>query len=249
MRLAALYDIHANLPALEATVAAVEQQGVDLIVIGGDVLPGPMPSETLEYLRSLTIPTAYLRGNGDREVLAVRAGATPLAVPERFHPMMRWVAEQLRDDQVRWIEQWPATVRMHLPAIGNVLLCHATPRSDTELFTVASSDALLQRIFAHETADIVVCGHTHMQFERDFAGLRIINAGSIGMAVGTGGAEWLLIDDRASLQRTGYDRALAAERIRATGYPLAEEFAQSSVLVPPESATVLEALTRAAEAQ
>lgn len=249
MRLAALYDIHANLPALEAAVAAVEREGVELIVIGGDVLPGPMPRETLEYLRSLSIPAVYLRGNGDREVLAVRAGATPQAVPERFHPMMRWVAEQLDDDQVRWIEQWPATVQMHLPHLGDVLFCHATPRSDTELFTAASADAVLQRIFALETADVVVCGHTHMQFEREFGRLRIINAGSVGMAVGTGGAEWLLIDDRAALKRTSYDRAQAADRIRATRYPLAEEFAQSSVLVPPEPATVLEAFTRAAEAR
>ena len=218
-------------------------------MIGADVLPGPMPSETLEYLRSLAIPTVYLRGNGDREVLAVRAGGMPHAVPERFHSMPRWVADQLSDDQVHWIEEWPATVQLHLPALGAVRFCHATPQSDTELLTVSSSDALLRRLFAHESADVVVCGHAHMQFVCDFAGLWIINAGSVGMAVGVGGAKWLLLDERAALQRTANDRAPAAERIRATRYPLAEEFAKSSVLVPQESSTVLEALTRAAEAQ
>ncbi|MCE9603129.1 MAG: metallophosphoesterase family protein [Gemmatimonadetes bacterium] len=247
MRIAALYDIHANLPALETAVAAVVREGAELIVIGGDVLPGPMPRETLAYLRSLAIPAAYLLGNGDREVLAVRAGEAPDAVPERFRPMMRWVAEQISDDQVRWIEQWPATLSMHLPALGHVLFCHATPHSDTELFTVASSDARSQRLFPLGTADVVVCGHTHMQFVRDFGRMRIINAGSVGMAVGIGGAEWLLIDDRAALRRAPYDRALAAARVRRTEYPLAEEFATSSVLSPPDSSTVLEALTRAVE--
>ncbi len=248
MRLAALYDIHANLPALEAAIAAIERHGVDLIVVGGDVLPGPMPKETLACLKSLSIPTVYLRGNGEREVLAVRMGETPHAVPVRFHPMMQWVSAQLSEDDVRWITRWPPTVQVRLPRLGTVLFCHASPRSDTELFTSASGDALLRRIFGEEAADLIVCGHSHMQFERCVGSVRVINAGSIGMAVGTGGAEWLLIDSGPVLQQTAYDRAVAAQRIRATRYPLSEEFATSSVLVPPDPSQVLEALTRAAEA-
>ena len=74
MRLAALYDIHGNLPALEAVLRDVRAARVDQVVIGGDVLPGPMPRETLTSLLNLEVPTVFIRGNGDREVLGVRAG-------------------------------------------------------------------------------------------------------------------------------------------------------------------------------
>ena len=74
MRIAALYDIHGNLPALEAVLREVEEAQVDGIVIGGDVVPGPMPLETLECLQAVDLPVRYIQGNGEREVLAQVAG-------------------------------------------------------------------------------------------------------------------------------------------------------------------------------
>ena len=85
MRVAALYDIHGNLPALEAVLAEVRGADVDLVVVGGDVLPGPMPRETLACLDGLEIPARYLRGNGDRAVLEERAGLDP-AFPRAPEP-------------------------------------------------------------------------------------------------------------------------------------------------------------------
>jgi Calcineurin-like phosphoesterase superfamily domain len=70
MRVAAIYDIHANLPALEAVLQDVRQAKVDQVVVGGDVLPGPMPNETIECLLNLHIPVQFIQGNGDRVVLA-----------------------------------------------------------------------------------------------------------------------------------------------------------------------------------
>ena len=75
MRVAALYDIHGNLPALDAVLDDVAPRPVDRIVVGGDVLPGPMPRETLERLQSLDVPVRFMRGNGDRETLAEVDGA------------------------------------------------------------------------------------------------------------------------------------------------------------------------------
>lgn len=69
MRIAALFDIHGNLPALEAVLHDVRQAGVDLVVVGGDVLPGPMPHESLGVLRALALPVRCIRGNGDRIVI------------------------------------------------------------------------------------------------------------------------------------------------------------------------------------
>jgi Icc-related predicted phosphoesterase len=74
MRVAAIYDIHANLPALEAVLQEIRRAEVELMVIGDDVFPGPMPRETIKHLLDLDIPTQFIHGNGDREVLAQMSG-------------------------------------------------------------------------------------------------------------------------------------------------------------------------------
>lgn len=76
MRVAAIYDIHGNLPALEAVLDEIRKAGVDRILVGGDVVPGPMPCETLALLRAIGIPTEFIQGNGDREVVSLRRGGT-----------------------------------------------------------------------------------------------------------------------------------------------------------------------------
>ncbi|PYR73545.1 MAG: hypothetical protein DMF86_20210 [Acidobacteria bacterium] len=99
---AAIYDIHANLPALEAVLGDVRRAGVDQIVVGGDVLPGPMPRETIARLQDLDVPALFIRGNGDREALAWKRGDESAAIPEPFRDAMRWVAQQLQPENVRW---------------------------------------------------------------------------------------------------------------------------------------------------
>ena len=95
MPVAALYDIHANLPALEAVLEQIRPLDVDRIVIGGDVLPGPMPAETIELLLSLEIPVQFVSGNGDRAVLAEMIGGQTEPLPEQVRDAVRWVAGQL----------------------------------------------------------------------------------------------------------------------------------------------------------
>jgi Icc-related predicted phosphoesterase len=95
MHAAALYDIHGNLPALEAVLQEIHQAEVDLVVVGGNVFPGPMSLESLTCLLDLDIPVQFIQGNGDREVLAQRAGIESSAVPEPFREVMRWSAQQL----------------------------------------------------------------------------------------------------------------------------------------------------------
>ncbi|MGH7576585.1 MAG: metallophosphoesterase family protein [Longimicrobiales bacterium] len=79
MRTAAIYDIHGNLPALEAVLDEIRHADVEQVVVGGDSVPGPMPRETIAALLDLEVPVYYIRGNGESEVLAVRAGAKPSA--------------------------------------------------------------------------------------------------------------------------------------------------------------------------
>jgi Icc-related predicted phosphoesterase len=91
MRLAAIYDIHGNLPALEALLDDVRREKVDQLVIGGDVVPGPMPSDTLALLLNLDIPVQFIQGNGEVAVLAERKGQDP-GVPEQFRAGVSWNA-------------------------------------------------------------------------------------------------------------------------------------------------------------
>jgi putative phosphoesterase len=245
MRIAALYDIHGNLPALDAVLDDVRRAGVDRIVIGGDVVPGPMPSETLARVRQLDVPAQYIRGNGDRVVVAERTGGDISEVPEAFRDVVRWNAKQLLDDDAQLLGEWPLTLRLAGGLVGDVLFCHATPRNDMDIFTKQTAEERLLPIFDAVRADLVVCGHTHMQFDRMVGTTRVVNAGSVGMPFGRPGAYWLLIDGDVELRRTEYDLAAAADRVRHTAYPQAEYFAANSVLQPPREEAMLDAFAKA----
>lgn len=245
MRVAALYDIHGNLPALEAVLQGVHRAEVDLIVVGGDVFPGPMSVESLRFLLALEIPVQFIHGNGDREVLAYKAGVESAAIPEAFREVMRWSARQLGAEVERLMASWPATIRVEIGGLGGVLFCHATPRNDTEILTRLTPEECLLPIFEGLDAPLVVCGHTHMQFDRTIGKVRVVNAGSVGMPFGEPGADWLLLGPGVELRHTAYDLIRAAERIRATHYPQAEDFAAHNVLQPPSETVIVEAFTRA----
>ena len=240
MRVAALYDIHGNLPALEAVLEEVRAAGVDRVVVGGDVLPGPMPRESLASLLALEIPVQFIRGNGDREVIAPSG-----AVPEPYRESVRWNADQLRPEDAQRLAAWPLTVRVSIDGIGDVLFCHATPRNDTEIFTRLTSDGKLLPIFGGLGVPLAVCGHTHMQFDRTIGPVRVVNAGSVGMPFGEPGAYWLLLGPDVRFRHTPYDLVGAAARIRATAYPKADEFAERNVLQPPSEKVILDAFGHA----
>ena len=244
MRVAAIYDIHANLPALEAVLQEIRQSEVDQIVVGGDVLPGPMPNETIECLLNLDIPVQLIQGNGDRVVLAQMRSTESSEVPEQFREVVRWVARQLHPEHERLLASWPKKCRVEIRGIGEVLFCHATPRNDTEIFTRLTPEDRLLPVFEGVNAPVMVCGHTHMQFDRKIGSIRVLNAGSVGMPFGDPGAYWLLFGPDIQLRHTPYDLAKAAERIRETKYPQAQEFAAGNVLQPPSEEKTLAAFTR-----
>jgi predicted phosphodiesterase len=245
MRVAAIYDIHGNLPALEAVLDEIRASGADLIVVGGDVLPGPMPVETLECLRGLKIPAQFIRGNGEAAVLAQLAGVESGTLPEQAREAVRWTAQQLHPEHVNWLTSWPATCSVEIRLLGRALFCHATPRNDTEIFTRRTPEEILLPVFQGAGAPLVVCGHTHMQFDRMVRKTRVVNAGSVGMPFGKAGAHWLLLGPDVQLRHTSYDLRQAAGRIRDTAYPQAQDFAERNVLVPPSEDEMLKVLTRA----
>jgi putative phosphoesterase len=245
MRVAALYDIHGNVPALEAVLEEIRAVGVDLIVVGGDVLPGPMPTETLDRLLNLEIPVQFIRGNGEAAVLAQLAGIESRTLPEQAREAIGWTAQQLSPERRRVIASWPATFRLPVQGLGEVLFCHATPRNDTEIFTRMTPEERLLPVFEGIDFPLVVCGHTHMQFDRSVGKIRVVNAGSVGMPFGVPGADWLLLGPDVQLQHTAYDLTRAADRIGATKYPQAEDFAARNVLQPPSEEQMLTVFARA----
>jgi len=244
VRIAALFDIHGNLPALEAVLQDVARAGVDRIVVGGDVVLGPMTRDALETLTSLSVPVHFIRGNAEIVLLDEIAGrALSFPVPEQYRPALRWEAEQL-SEYAYMLEDWPRTLHLDVPALGSSLFCHATPRNENEIFVRTTPEAVLRPIFDPLAVSLVVCGHTHMQFDRLIGATRVVNAGSVGMPFMEAGAYWLLLDQTVTLKRTRYDLNGAAERIRATDYPRAEDYATNAVLHPPREATMLESFSR-----
>src|SRR4051794_9564142 len=166
MRVAALYDIHGNLPALDAVLAELAEDEPDALVIGGDVGAGPMPIEVLRRLDALPWPVHWLRGNADRSLVMCFDGTLPAELREvPIYAADGWTAERLsRADRDRLAALQPL-LRLDVDGLGDVLFCHGTPHSDEERVTTATPDERLARILRAAPSDVVVAGHTHRQFD------------------------------------------------------------------------------------
>jgi predicted phosphodiesterase len=201
----ALYDIHGNIDALEAVLAAAPEP--DLVLVGGDAVPGPFATATLDRLAQL--PTRWIRGNGEREVVEAPADPDP-------HDVAAFTARITADElgeRAQELAGLPLTAE-----IDGVLYCHASPRSDMELLTRLSPDE--RYADALGAAPLVVAGHTHQQHDRTVGGTRYVNAGSVGLPYeGDGAARWLWVRDGVpELRATRYD-AVAAGRRMAERWP------------------------------
>lgn len=204
-RIAVLCDIHGNLPALEAVVGELD---ADEVVLGGDIASGPFPVETLELLRSLPMPVRYVRGNADR-VLDLKG------IPEPNRSARLWVAERLGEENLRFLARLPLDL-----VIDSIHFCHGAPGSDTAPMTRFTSDDRLRSLLAGVEEEVVVCGHTHVQFDREVDGVRVLNAGSVGAPYEVEpGAYWLELDPEPRFRRTEYDFEEAERLLLATGYP------------------------------
>ena len=243
MRIAAIYDIHGNLPALEAVLREIDQLAPDLIVVGGDVAAGPLPRATIERLIALGPRARFIRGNSDRYMVECFDGTPPAsAMAERGRSLMTWAADQLDAVHRDFLAGFAERATFLVDGLGDVLFCHATPHSDEEILTPASSEQRVRAALARIAERIVVCGHTHIQDERVVDGIRVLNAGSVGMPYGQPGAHWLLLGDQAVFKRTDYDLEQAADLIRASGYPDAQDFADNNVRQPPSTEQAIQVL-------
>jgi putative phosphoesterase len=239
LRVAAIYDIHGNLPALEAVLADLQYIKPDLVVVGGDVVAGPLPAEALDRLVELGERVHFIRGNADREVVAAYDDgpyAEAIDVADPAQRVAAYAVSKIDRGHRNLLASFAEQLVVEVEGVGQVLFCHGSPRSDEEILTTATTEDRLREVLAGVDQALVVCGHTHAQFDRRIDGKRVINAGSVGMPYQGKpvGAFWLLLGvGSVSLRRSDYDLDRAVGRIRATGYPDAEDMAQI-LLEPPD---------------
>ena len=234
-RVAALYDVHGNLPALDAVLAEVERADPDLIVVGGDLAAGPMPVESIERVLAVGRPVRAVRGNADRELVeAFDAGLRPDDAEGLLERGTRWAAARLSRAQRDALAAFEPVVRVEIPGLGSTLFCHGSPRSDREIVTAVTPEARLAPMLEGVDEGVVVLGHTHRQFDRTLLGRRIVNAGAVGMPYeGEAGAYWALLGPDVELRRTRYALEPALAAMRATGFPEVDELILRESLVEP----------------
>ena len=206
-----LYDVHGNLPALEAVIADAEAAGAEGWILGGDyALFGGWPAETVERLRSLERAT-WIRGNGERWTADPDAAPDNAVVPGAVVAARAALGDETVDDL--------ASLPFSLPIEG-LLVCHGSPLSDVDSFAPddgSRDEALLDGTDARR----VLFGHTHLPFARTSSeGVELVNPGSVGMPFdGDPRASYALLDDDGALvhRRVEYDVAASAARVRAIG--------------------------------
>jgi len=202
---ALLYDIHGNLPALEAVLEDVGRTGEERFVLGGDyALFGAWPAETVERLWDLD--AVWIRGNGERWT------ATPDDAPEAVREAAVKCGDMLGDALVSNLAGLPETCTE-----GETMFCHGSPRSDVRSFLPepAEDEAELLEGVTHRR---LVFGHTHLAFaRRAAAGVELVNPGSVGMPFdGDPRAAWALLHEDGAIEhrRVDYDHAASAAAVR-----------------------------------
>jgi diadenosine tetraphosphatase ApaH/serine/threonine PP2A family protein phosphatase len=190
--------------------------------VGGDLASGPMPQETLDHLLALpalsAVPPRQLRSPLVRLFEGVSLHEESSSPKDIWEHPQDWVAQEISERGWDLFASLPETVVLTIDRLGPTLFCHGSPLSDEGVVTRLTPDARLSEMLAETAENVIVCGHTHVQFDRVHNGKRVINAGSVGMhQEGFPGAYWLLIGPKVELRRTSYDIEAAAARIRATG--------------------------------
>ena len=235
MKVAALYDIHGNAPALEAALADIPDDAE--IVIGGDTAIGFEPVRTLDLLDALGDRAHWIRGNGDR------IGSETGIWGER----QEWTTAQIGEQRAQWLASLPPTLSLDVDGLGPTLFCHGSPRSDEESITRVTAEERLAEILAGTAETTIVCGHTHQQFDRLVADKRVVNAGSIGMPYeGKPAAYWVLLGPDVEHRSSEYDTPAAVRTIRASGYPDPGELIGLVFDEPPDPSEVADYFERQA---
>jgi len=232
---AVVSDVHANVAALTAVLADIEAAGADLVVSCGDLTWGSQPDETIALMRSLGEKALFVRGNGERAVLEIAAGTRVAETPREA-----WVPARHSEPSLGFVAAIPFSIVVDIAGLGAVRFCHGSPRSDTEVVTPATTAERFAALSAGLGEQVLVTGHTHIQFDRRVAGRRSVNPGSVGLPYHNGEpgtAYWALLGPDVALRQTRYEVTAATEVGPRTGDPGAEKIAEL-LMSPPHPADI-----------
>ena len=241
-RVAALADVHGNVPALEAVLAEPDVASAELVVFCGDLTWGPEPRRTYELIAALGERALCVRGNADRYARELAAGRYPPTTARES-----WIPAQHSPEAVAFLDRLPFSLVVEIETLGPVLFCHGSPRSDHELVTPGTPPARFEDLAARTEARVLVTGHTHLQFDRAVAGRRSVGPGSVGLPFHEGRpgtAYWALLGPDVQLRATRYDLAEAVTRTRTSGDPAAERIVSLLTGPPTPAEIVIDAETR-----
>lgn len=228
-RVAALADVHGNAPALEAVLAEVEVAAPDLVVFCGDLTWGSLPQATLAQVRSLDIPTRFVRGNADRSVVEMDDSLRG-----------RWMTSMHTAEDRAFLASFEPTVLVDVDGLGRTCFCHGSPRSDEECVTERTSVERVREFMDGVAASVVVTAHVHVSYDRVIGCVRLVGPGSVGLPYERGaGARWALLGSDVELRRTDYDVEAAVALMRATDDPGVEQIV-ALMLEPPSREDVIE---------
>ncbi|MDQ2965691.1 MAG: metallophosphatase family protein [Chloroflexota bacterium] len=229
-RLALLGDVHGNALALAAVRKAVRASKPDAVLIAGDlVLNGPDPVATVDAVRELEADGALVvQGNTDVAVADFDYSAAfpwlSEGVPESIRAAAEWAHDELGDERLDWLRRLPSERRLRLEDML-VLVCHASPGSQTAGFDqMLDPNIVLERV-SHTDARVIGCGHTHLPEVRDLGWKMIVNSGSAGYIFdGDPTASWALIElsggeVQAEIRRTEFDTMAVSNAISERGLP------------------------------
>jgi len=221
-RVAVLGDVHGNAVALSAVLDELRHERVDLVVWTGDLSWGWEPAATLALVRTVEVPARYVRGNAERALIELRGGGIPEPTDGE-----RWMLAQHDDADLDFVTSFEPGVSVSVDGLGPTFVCHGSPRSDEELLTAETPAERVGEATAGVAERVLVSAHTHAQYDREVAGIRAVNPGSVGMPYeGRAGAYWALLGPAVDLRRTEYDLDEAIACIHASGYPRADQMVE-----------------------
>jgi putative phosphoesterase len=235
-RVAVVSDVHTNVVALTAVLADIEAADVELIVSCGDLTWGSHPDETIALMRGLGTRVLFVRGNGERAVLEISGGRRIAGAAREA-----WVPARHSVGSLEFVAAIPFSIVIEITGLGPVRFCHGSPRSDTEIVTPATPAERFAQLCAGVDEQVLVTGHTHLQFDRRVAGRRSVNPGSVGLPYHDGEpgtAYWALLGPDVTLRKTRYDIAAALAAGPGCGDPGAGKITEL-LTSPPSPAEII----------
>ncbi|MGH2944853.1 MAG: metallophosphoesterase family protein [Solirubrobacteraceae bacterium] len=228
---AVITDVHANLPALQAALARIDELGIERVYCGGDLVGyGPHPNEVVALIAEREIPTIY--GNYDHAIARDSDDCGCAYVTPRDRELgqgsVEWTLAHTDRRSKDWMRALPFDLRFEVGATS-VHLVHGSPRRVNEYLFEDKPDRLYERLAAAEEAGALVFGHTHKPWVRTHGGVLFVNCGSVGKPKDGDlrGAVAVLRESAGgidvTIERVAYDAEAVAAEVRASGLPV--EFA------------------------